>query len=335
MIRIEHLNKTYPVAGRPLLALDDINLDIGQGEIYGLIGRSGAGKSSLLRTLNLLERPDSGRILVDGEDITRLDAAGLRRYRRQVGMVFQHFNLLGSQTVAANIRLPLELAGELDRAAIDRRIDELLDWVGLTERRDHYPAQLSGGQKQRVGIARALANRPRLLLCDEATSALDPQTTRSILTLLLEINRRLGLTVVLVSHEIQVVQTLCDRIAVLEAGRVVEQGRTADLLLKPAHAATRSLVAESGLIAEPPPDLALPSAGLLRLTFTGAHTYQPLLASVARTLDIAFNIVQGQVGRIKDTPYGQLIVAVEGHGTALGAARRAFQSQGIHCEELA
>ncbi|MBP8278620.1 MAG: ATP-binding cassette domain-containing protein, partial [Propionivibrio sp.] len=245
MIDIEHVSKHYIVDRTAVPAISDINLRIEQGEIFGIIGASGAGKSTLIRTLNLLERPDSGRILVDGSDITALSKVELQSYRRKAGMVFQHFNLIGAKTVADNIRFPLKLTGEYTESEMDARVSELLDLVELGEHRDKYPAQLSGGQKQRVGIARALANHPKLLLCDEATSALDPQTTQSILRLLRSINQRFGLTIVLITHEMDVIRAICDRVAVLDKGVVVEHGQVADVLLHPQHPVTRAMVRES------------------------------------------------------------------------------------------
>ncbi len=234
VIRIENLHKTYRAAdGREVAALADVSLEIGAGEVFGIIGRSGAGKSTLIRTLNLLERPSAGRVLIDGEDITTLDSEGLYALRRRVGMIFQHFNLLNAKTVADNIDWPLKATGHANAAERAARVKELLALVGLSEHGHKYPSQLSGGQKQRVGIARALANRPQILLCDEATSALDPETTQSILRLLLDINRQLGLTIVLITHEMQVIRTICDRVAVIDGGRIVESGRVADVFLHP------------------------------------------------------------------------------------------------------
>ncbi|MFO6011295.1 ATP-binding cassette domain-containing protein, partial [Pseudomonas aeruginosa] len=211
MIEFHDVHKTYRVAGREIPALQPTRLNIQAGQIFGLIGHSGAGKSTLLRLINRLEEPSGGRILVEGEDVTALDAEGLRRFRQRVGMIFQHFNLLSSKTVADNIAMPLRLAGGFSRAEVDARVSELLARVGLSDHARKYPAQLSGGQKQRVGIARALACRPSILLCDEATSALDPQTTASVLQLLAEINRELKLTIVLITHEMDVIRRVCDQ----------------------------------------------------------------------------------------------------------------------------
>ncbi|VYT83436.1 ATP-binding cassette domain-containing protein [Metakosakonia massiliensis] len=230
MIEIEGLSKRYAGAGRP--ALNNVSLSIPKGAVYGILGRSGAGKSTLIRCLNLLERPTAGRIVVNGNDITRLDKAGLREHRLRTGMIFQHFNLLHARTVADNVAVPLEIAG-LPKASRQARVEELLWLVGLSEKAQAFPSQLSGGQKQRVGIARALAAKPDVLLCDEATSALDPETTASVLALLADINQKLNLTIVLITHELEVVKTLCDHAALLENGEVIESGKIADLLVAP------------------------------------------------------------------------------------------------------
>ncbi len=336
MIDIEHISKHYVVDGTAIPAIADINLRIEQGEIFGIIGASGAGKSTLIRTLNLLERPDSGRILVDGSDITAFSKTELQNYRRKAGMIFQHFNLIGAKTVADNIRFPLKLTGDYTDVEMDARVGELLELVELTEHRDKYPAQLSGGQKQRVGIARSLANHPKLLLCDEATSALDPQTTQSILRLLRDINQRFGLTIVLITHEMDVIRAVCDRVAVLDKGIVVEHGQVAEILLHPRHAVTRAMVRESSHHEESAnlaTSLGLPGP-LLRLTFLGAITYQPVLERVATALEVSFNILEGVIGRIKDTPYGQLTVQVIGEASDLQRVEAAFDQQSIHCEVL-
>ncbi|WP_105647767.1 methionine ABC transporter ATP-binding protein [Cronobacter dublinensis] len=242
MITLEGLSKTYAGEGRP--ALDDVSLTVPQGAVYGILGRSGAGKSTLLRCLNLLERPTSGRILMNGADITRLDDRALRQHRARTAMVFQHFNLLHARTVADNVAVPLEITG-VPRPARRERVAELLELVGLADKADAFPSRLSGGQKQRVGIARALAARPQVLLCDEATSALDPDTTASVLALLADINRQLGLTIVLITHELEVVKAICDHAALLEDGRLVESGRLTDLLTAPRSVLRQTLVRDN------------------------------------------------------------------------------------------
>lgn len=335
MIVLENLHKTYATSERVSHALAGVNLRIQQGEIFGIIGRSGAGKSTLIRMLNMLERPDEGgRVVVDGQDITLYGDAELRKYRQSVGMVFQHFNLLSSRTVLQNVCFPLRLAG-MDRKQQRERAHEVLSLVGLSEHAEKYPRQLSGGQQQRVGIARALASRPRLLLCDEATSALDPETTQSILRLLIDINRRLGLTIVLITHGMDVIRSVCDRVAVIDAGRIVECGDVLDVFLHPRHEVTQSLLSESGMDAEGWRDMAKGMEGtLLRLSFRGTSTLQPLLSRVSRDLGVDLSILQGSVGRIKDTPYGQLVVAVQGTPQSCARLPEVLRADGVECEEL-
>jgi D-methionine transport system ATP-binding protein len=334
VIEFHHVNKTYRVAGRDVPALQPTDLRVERGQVFGLIGHSGAGKSTLLRLINRLEEPSGGRILIDGEDVTALDADGLRRFRRQVGMIFQHFNLLSSKTVAANVAMPLELAGELGRAEIDRRVAELLARVGLSEHANKYPAQLSGGQKQRVGIARALSTNPKILLCDEATSALDPQTTAQVLQLLAEINRELGLTIVLITHEMDVIRRVCDQVAVMDGGSIVEQGPVAQVFLHPQHPTTRRFVQEDEHIDENEQrdDFAHVSGRILRLTFQGEATYAPLLGTVARETGVDYSILAGRIDRIKDSPYGQLTLALTGGDIDAALAR--FQAADVHLEVL-
>ncbi|MDR4125306.1 methionine ABC transporter ATP-binding protein [Yanghanlia caeni] len=334
MIVLENLRKTYATPERVSHALAGVSLRIERGEIFGIIGRSGAGKSTLIRMLNLLERPTEGRVEIDGQEITALSEAELRRFRQSVGMVFQHFNLLSSRTVIDNVCFPLRLAG-MGRREQRERAHEVLALVGLSEHAHKYPRQLSGGQQQRVGIARALANKPRLLLCDEATSALDPETTQSILRLLLDINRRLGLTIVLITHGMDVIRAVCDRVAVIDAGVIVECGDVLDVFLHPRHGVTQSLLFESGLDAEGWRDVAQGVQGsLLRLSFKGASTLQPLLSRVSRDLGVDLSILQGSVGRIKDTPYGQLVVAVQGQADACARLPEVLRAEGVVCEEL-
>nr|WP_217705874.1 methionine ABC transporter ATP-binding protein [Pseudomonas aeruginosa] len=309
-------------------------LNIQAGQIFGLIGHSGAGKSTLLRLINRLEEPSGGRILVEGEDVTALDAEGLRRFRQRVGMIFQHFNLLSSKTVADNIAMPLRLAGGFSRAEVDARVSELLARVGLSDHARKYPAQLSGGQKQRVGIARALACRPSILLCDEATSALDPQTTASVLQLLAEINRELKLTIVLITHEMDVIRRVCDQVAVMDGGAIVEQGDVADVFLHPQHPTTRRFVFEAERVDEDErhDDFAHVPGLILRLTFRGEATYAPLLGTVARQTGVDYSILSGRIDRIKDTPYGQLSLALVGGD--LEAAMSQLNAADVHVEVL-
>jgi D-methionine transport system ATP-binding protein len=333
VIDFHQVHKAYRVSGRDIPALQPCDLHIERGEVFGIIGHSGAGKSTLLRLINRLEEPSGGRIDIDGVDVTALGADGLRKFRQQVGMIFQHFNLLSSKTVAANVGMPLKLAGVAARE-IDQRVAALLERVGLQEHANKYPAQLSGGQKQRVGIARALATRPKILLCDEATSALDPQTTASVLQLLAEINRELGLTIVLITHEMDVIRRVCDRVAVMDAGVIVEQGPVAEVFLHPQHATTKRFVQEAEHVDENDQrdDFAHVQGRILRLTFIGESTYSPVLGQVARETGIDYSILAGRIDRIKDTPYGQLTLALTGGDIDAALAR--FEAADVHLEVL-
>ncbi|HMG50745.1 MAG TPA: methionine ABC transporter ATP-binding protein [Inquilinus sp.] len=319
MIRLDSVSKTFHRAGQAqVAALADVSLTVERGEIFGVIGPSGAGKSTLIRLVNLLERPTAGTVTVDGTELTALPEAALRAERRKIGMIFQDFALLSSRTVFGNVALPLELAG-LDRRTIAARVDRLLELVGLTDKRDRYPAELSGGQKQRVGIARALANEPAVLLCDEATSALDPETTASILQLLAKINRELGLTIVLITHEMAVIKAICHRVAVLEHGRVIEQARVFDLFTRPQTATSRAFVA-SVTGAELPEALAArlseaPLAGgetVLRLVFAGSQAGTTAIGQLARRLGVDAALLHGRVDSVQGAPFGTLIVSIPG-----------------------
>ena len=334
MIVFDQVQKSYQVGGRAIPALHPTDMTIETGEVFGIVGHSGAGKSTLVRLINLLEPPTGGRILIDDENITDYDAAELRAFRRKVGMIFQHFNLLSSKTVADNIAFPMKLAGIYSKTEIRERVDELLARVSLTDHANKYPSQLSGGQKQRVGIARALACRPTILLCDEATSALDPQTTQSVLKLLADINRELGLTIVLITHEMDVVRRVCDRVAVMDAGEVVEMGAVSDVFLHPKHPTTRDFVFESESVDrdELQEDLSKADGRILRLTFKGESTYKPLLGSVARESGVDFSILSGRIDHIKDTPYGQLTLSLVGGD--LEVAMQALRAADVHVEVL-
>jgi len=333
VIEFQHLQKSYAVDGNAVIALHPLDLAIRAGEVFGIIGHSGAGKSTLIRLINRLEEPSGGRVLIDGQDATALDAEGLRALRRRIGMIFQHFNLLSARTVAGNVAFPLELAGT-PKAEIDARVAELLRTVGLEAHAAKYPAQLSGGQKQRVGIARALATRPQILLCDEATSALDPETTQSILALLCEINQRLGLTIVLITHEMDVIRRVCDRVAVMDDGVIVEQGPVTEVFLHPQHPTTQRFVLEDEAVDEGDmhDDFAHVPGRILRLTFQGDATYQPLLGTVARETGVDFSILSGRIDRIKDTPYGQLTLALVGGDMAAALGR--LDAADVHVEVL-
>ncbi len=317
MVCFSGVAKVFTGRGKAAVtALEAIDLSIGQGSVLGVIGRSGAGKSTLVRLVNGLEKPSAGRIVVDGAEISALPEPALRHARRSIGMIFQHFNLLSSRTAAENVALPLEVAG-YDRAAIRARVDELLFLVGLTDKRDRYPAELSGGQKQRVGIARALATNPKVLLSDEATSALDPETTRSILDLLARINAELGLTILLITHEMAVVRSIAHDVAVIEGGRIVEKGDVFEVFTRPQHAVTRSFLAEeTGRVL--PPYLATrlkadPASGdqaVVRIVFRGPHSTDPIISRLARDLNIESSILAGSVDEIAGRPFGTLVIGL-------------------------
>ncbi|GFE74559.1 methionine ABC transporter ATP-binding protein [Novosphingobium sp. TCA1] len=315
MIRLEGVHKAF---GDTHAALAGVDLEIGRGEVFGIIGRSGAGKSTLVRLLNGLERPSSGRVLIDGTDVASLSADGLRALRSRVGMIFQNFGLLWSRTVFDNVALPLRIGGA-SRAEIAAKVPALLERVGLSEHGAKYPAQLSGGQKQRVGIARALATNPEILLCDEATSALDPETTRNILDLLADLNRELGLTIVLITHEMEVVRQVCDRVVVLHAGRAVETGDVADVFLHPRASETQALIAEADEHADP-----IGFDGpVVRLTLHGKAVLDPVLTRIARDTGTDFIILDGRIGRLKNTSFGRLTLGLVGGDTerAIAALR--------------
>lgn len=329
MIRLDGVTKRFRSAAGERVALDAVDLTVAPGQVFGVVGRSGAGKSTLIRTINLLERPDAGRVTVDGCEMTALAPAELRAARRRIGMIFQHFNLLNAKTVAENVAFPLRLEGR-PSAEADRRVAGLLEQLGLSDHARKHPAQLSGGQKQRVGIARALACEPSVLLCDEATSALDPETTDEILTLLDQLNRDLGLTIVLITHQMEVVRRVCDRVAVLKDGRVVEAGATADVFLHPQHAATRAMLAEG----EEAFDATLAPVGgrLAKLTFRGGSTYEPELSRVARSVGVDYSILSGRISRIRGEPYGQLVVAFTGGDAEAAVAQ--LTARGVTVESV-
>ena len=331
MIRLEAVTKSFASRQGAAPALHGIDLNVGAGEIFGIIGASGAGKSTLVRMINLLERPTSGEVRIDGRRVTNVTGPALHDLRRSIGMVFQHFNLLSGRTVARNVAWPLELAGRLTKAQIAEKVAALLDRVGLSDHAAKYPRQLSGGQKQRVGIARALANDPRVLLCDEATSALDPQTTGQVLDLLQEINRELGVTIVMITHEMEVIRRACDRVAVLEKGRVVEEGPVQAVFLHPSHPVTRALVREAEGDASFAPGTG-GSGQHLRLTLTGESAHQPILGRIARDFGVDFAFLGGRVGHIRALPFAQFSIALTGSNPV--AAVTALRTAGITVEVI-
>lgn len=327
MIRLAAIKKSYESAAGEVTALKGVDLEIERGEIYGIIGLSGAGKSTLIRCINMLERPTEGKVIVDGKDLTALGEAELREERKGIGMIFQHFNLLSSATVYDNVAFPLRLSGT-DEAQIRTKVEPLLSLVGLADKAQQYPAQLSGGQKQRVGIARALASDPKVLLSDEATSALDPQTTKSILHLIADINKKLGLTVVIITHEMQVIKDICDKVAVIEGGVIAEKGSVLDIFTKPKERITREFV--STLLSndlpinyrekELSPETVEGGELLLRLTFLGERADDPVIADVIRRFSIEVSILYGTLDQIKSVPYGRMIVGIRGEQAEIDRA---------------
>jgi D-methionine transport system ATP-binding protein len=342
LIKIEDVSKVYPASrtSPAVTALENVTLLVPEGSIYGIIGRSGAGKSTLLRLLNGLEKPSSGRVVVEGAEVSALAESQLRPLRRRVGMIFQNFNLLSSRTVAGNVALPLELIGTR-KEIIAARVTDLLDLVGLADKKDRYPAELSGGQKQRAGIARALATEPKVLLSDEATSALDPETTQSILELLKRINQLTGLTIVLITHEMQVIKSICHRVAILDKGHLVEEGPIYKVFSMPRTQVARRFVSEVTGV-RLPDDLAAalsPAPGIgknavLRIVFTGDHANAPILSRLSRLLDVDVTILSGQVDQIGGEPLGNLVIAVPVRTGIEEAVIRLVQSHGLHAEAL-
>ncbi|MFB9328079.1 methionine ABC transporter ATP-binding protein [Paenibacillus aurantiacus] len=311
MIRFEAVSKIFATNKKQTPAVSHVSLSIAQGEIYGIIGFSGAGKSTLLRLVNLLETPSSGKIIVGGQDITALKPRELRRLRRRIGMIFQTFNLFNARTVFGNIAYPLKLAGT-PKAQIKTRVGELLRFVGLEDKADHYPEQLSGGQKQRVGIARALATSPDILICDEATSALDPETTGDILKLLKRVNEAYGITILLITHEMHVIRSICDRVAVMENGKVIEEGSVYEIFASPKHPTTANFirsVQNDQLSPKLLETLKSKHQGkLFRLVFKGGTTSEPVLSRAARLHNVDFNIIYGSIQELKGQLFGSLIV---------------------------
>ena len=310
IITLDDVSVTFHEAGRAIEAVRHVSLEVEQGEIFGIVGFSGAGKSTLVRTINLLERPTSGRVLIDGRDITGLKGGALRDLRKSVGFVFQGFNLIGNATVGANIEFALR-AGGVPTARRRERTRELLELVGLAGKMDSYPSSLSGGQKQRVSIARALANNPRILLCDEATSALDLETTEGILALLKRINTELGVTIVFITHQLEVAQRVFDRVAVMEDGAIIEQGTTFDVFAEPRHGTTQALVERFLGVAIPERLVPqLPAGRLVELRYKGDHAFEPLISAVSNRHGVAVNVLHGNVEYFGIQPIGTLVVLV-------------------------
>ncbi len=341
MITLTNIHKVFNTGKQEVAALNGVDLNIAAGEIYGIIGLSGAGKSTLVRCINMLEQPTRGEVIVGGQNFTRLNARELRMARRKIGMIFQHFNLLWSRTVFGNVAFPLEIAG-VSKEKIKTKADELLQLVGLEDKAASYPSQLSGGQKQRVGIARALANDPTVLLCDEATSALDPDTTGAILKLLKDINKKLNLTIVVITHEMHVIKEICDRVAVIDDGKVVEKGPVIDVFTSPKSAVTRRFV--NSVVKTDVPNvirerqIELRTAGtpakMIRISFIGQAAGEPIISQLIRKFQVKANILYGNIDHIKDTIYGTLTLELTGDEEALTAALEFLEKQNLQLEVL-
>ena len=315
MIQFKNISKHYQLKGQTIRALDQINLEIPEGSIFGIIGYSGAGKSTLIRLINLLERPNEGQVIINQKDFTALDARSLRQERANIGMIFQHFNLLQTKTVAENIEMPMRLLN-YSKAEREKRLNELLEFIDLKHKKDAYPDELSGGQKQRVGIARALANHPKILLCDEATSALDPQTTKSVLELLKKINQEQKITIVMVTHEMDVIETVCDHVAVMEAGKVIEQGSTIDIFSNPQHPTTKNFI-QTVLHQQLPVNILNQLENqhhhsIYCLQFLGRSAQEPVIQSLIKQFDISLNILFANMTEINGTVIGQMFVQLLG-----------------------
>ncbi|WP_164437593.1 methionine ABC transporter ATP-binding protein [Streptococcus equi] len=341
MIQLDHIDITFHQKKRVIEAVKDVTLHINQGDIYGIVGYSGAGKSTLVRVINLLQQPTKGSITIDGEltfdqGKVQLSANSLREKRRDIGMIFQHFNLMAQKTARENVAFALRHS-RLSKAERERKVTELLELVGLSERADNYPAQLSGGQKQRVAIARALANDPKILISDEATSALDPKTTKQILALLQELNRRLGLTIVMITHEMQIVKDICHRVAVMQQGTLIEEGSVLDIFSNPREPLTQEFIKTATGIDEALEKInqqdivkELPANAILaQLKYAGTSTDEPLLNQIYRQFEVTANILYGNIEILDQVPVGEMIVAFEGAAASIEAAEKALHEAGV------
>ncbi len=341
MIELKHIVKEFNDSGRDVHAVNDVSLTIDDGDIFGIIGFSGAGKSTLVRCINLLGRPTSGEVIIDGRDITALSQKELREARKKIGMIFQHFNLMPSRTVAGNVAFPLKNSG-LSKAEIKAKVKKLLDMVEIGDKEDAYPSQLSGGQKQRVAIARALANDPKILLCDEATSALDPQTTHSILELLKRLNKELGITIVIITHEMDVVKTICNKVAVMEHGRVVETGDLLKVFTEPEADITRAFIrstsnlskAEDFLKADNPVTRIKPGELMARLNYNNVRVSQPIISTAILKFQVYMNIVFADVEIVGDSNIGGTVAIFSGEKENISRALDYFKSVNVDVEVI-
>ncbi|NMA84480.1 MAG: methionine ABC transporter ATP-binding protein [Epulopiscium sp.] len=334
MIQIKNLSKTFTSDHKELVAVKNLSLNINKAEIFGIIGLSGAGKSTLIRCLNRLEEPTEGKIIIDGVDITSLKGAALRKERKDIGMIFQHFNLLAQKNVFDNIAFPLQLE-KMNKTQIETRVDELLAYVDLKDKKYAYPAQLSGGQKQRVAIARAIATQPKVLLSDEGTSALDPKTTKSILELLNKIRKEFGITIVMITHQMEVVKEICDRVAIMENGQIIEENTVENLFREPktkiAHSFINSLQNKVEEEILNPKDF---SGTLTRLTFLGEHTKKPVISQMIRSFQVDVNILSGNINKLQANNVGYLIVELTGRENEIKKALSFLQDEKVHAEVL-
>ncbi|NNH01147.1 methionine ABC transporter ATP-binding protein [Acinetobacter sp. ANC 5414] len=335
MIEFKNISKHYQLKGQTIRALDQINLEIPEGSIFGIIGYSGAGKSTLIRLINLLERPNEGQVIINQKDFTALDARSLRQERANIGMIFQHFNLLQTKTVAANIEMPLKLLG-VSKAEREKRLNELLEFIDLKHKKDAFPDELSGGQKQRVGIARALANHPKILLCDEATSALDPQTTKSVLALLKKINKEQNITIVMVTHEMDVIETVCDYVAVMEQGKVIETGSTLEIFSQPQHPTTKNFI-QTVLQQQLPVNILKNLENqnhnsIYCLQFLGKSAQETVVQAVIKKFDISLNILFANMTEINGTVIGQMFIQLLGDPAIIQQAIEFLQQNGVKVE---
>jgi D-methionine transport system ATP-binding protein len=341
LIELKHIVKEFNDSGRDVHAVNDVSLTIDDGDIFGIIGFSGAGKSTLVRCINLLGRPTSGEVIIDGRDITALSQKELREARKKIGMIFQHFNLMPSRTVAGNVAFPLKNSG-LSKQEIKAKVKKLLDMVEIGDKEDAYPSQLSGGQKQRVAIARALANDPKILLCDEATSALDPQTTHSILELLKRLNKELGITIVVITHEMDVVKTICNKVAVMEHGRVVETGDILKVFTEPEADITRAFIrstsnlskAEDFLKADNPVTRIKPGELMARLNYNNVRVSQPIISTAILKFQVYMNIVFADVEIVGDSNIGGTVAIFSGEKENISRALDYFKSVNVDVEVI-
>ncbi|HYF83427.1 MAG TPA: ATP-binding cassette domain-containing protein [Clostridia bacterium] len=333
MIEINALSKVFKDKSCNVHALKDISIKIERGDIFGIIGLSGAGKSTLVRCINRLEEPTSGKIYIDKTDVTAMDKSELTALRRRIGMIFQHFNLLSRRTCSRNIAFPLEIAGQ-DKRYIQKRVEELLELVDLQDKSHAFPSQLSGGQKQRIAIARALATKPDILLCDEATSALDPTTTKSILRLLKTINESLGITIVIITHQMEVIKEVCNKVAVISDGRLVEQGNTYDIFSNPADHVTKNFVKDISTEIDESLYVIDKGSKLVKVTFPNDSAGKPIISDTIRKFAVEVNIMSGHISNIQGKSYGQLIIAIKGEGAVLAGAISHLSSQNLIVEVI-